>query len=92
MLKIRLRRELPLPYTMADLHPFGKLFLFLGIFFLLVGVLFLMGGKIPLAGKLPGDIYIKRENFTFYFPLASCLLLSLILSLLMWFLGGWFRK
>ncbi|MDI6760899.1 MAG: DUF2905 domain-containing protein [Candidatus Brocadiaceae bacterium] len=79
-------------YTMADLHPFGKLFLFLGIFFLLLGVLFLVGGKIPLAGKLPGDIYIKRENFTFYFPLASCLLLSLILSLLMWLLGGWFRK
>ena len=83
---------MPLPYTMADLHHFGKLFLFLGIFFLLVGVLFLMGGKIPLAGKLPGDIYIKRENFTFYFPLASCLLLSLILSLLMWLLGGWFRR
>ncbi|HHT9131623.1 MAG TPA: DUF2905 family protein, partial [Candidatus Tripitaka californicus] len=32
------------------------------------------------------------ENFTFYFPLASCLLLSLILSLLMWLLGGWFRR
>lgn len=77
---------------MVDFHPFGRLFLFLGIFFLLLGALFLVGGKIPIAGKLPGDIYIKRENFSFYFPLATCALLSLILSLLMWFLGGWFRK
>ncbi len=77
---------------MVDFHPFGKLFLFLGIFFLLLGGLFLLGGKIPLAGKLPGDIYIKKDNFTLYFPLASCLLLSLILTLLMWLFGGLFRK
>jgi hypothetical protein len=77
---------------MLDLHPFGKLFLFLGVFFLLLGVLFLIGDKIPFAGRLPGDIYIKRENFSFYFPLVSCALLSLILSLLMWLMGGLFRK
>lgn len=77
---------------MIDVHPFGKLFIFLGIFFLLLGALFIVGDRIPLVGKLPGDIYIKRENFSFYFPLASCALLSVILSLLMWLLGGLFRK
>ncbi|HHT9152045.1 MAG TPA: DUF2905 domain-containing protein [Candidatus Hypogeohydataceae bacterium YC40] len=77
---------------MVDFHPLGKLFIFLGIFFVLLGTFFVVGGKIPLVGKLPGDIYIKRENFTFYFPLVSCALLSIILTHLMWLIGGLFRK
>ncbi len=46
-------------------------------------------GKIPGAGKLPGDILIKKENFTFYFPLTTCLLASAILSLILFL---WQRK
>ncbi len=77
---------------MLDFHPFAKLFIFLGIFFLLVGGFFLIGDKIPFVGRLPGDIYIKRENFSFYFPLATSVLLSFVLTFLMWFIGGFFRR
>ncbi len=45
------------------------------------------GRKIPGVGKLPGDIFIKKENFSFYFPLTTCILLSIILSAIMYFLG-----
>ena len=41
-------------------------------------------GRVPWIGRLPDDIYIKRENFTFYFPLATCVLMSVMLTLLSW--------
>jgi len=46
-----------------------------------------VAGKIPGVGKLPGDILIKRENFSFYFPLTTCILLSLILTAVMYLFG-----
>ena len=64
---------------MFELRPLGKAFIFAGIVFILIGILLFWGGKIPLLGKLPGDIHIKRDNFQLYFPLATCLLLSLII-------------
>ena len=60
----------------------GRLLVIAGIFLLVLGALFLLGDRIPGLGRLPGDIVIKREGFTFYFPLATCILVSLILSLL----------
>lgn len=62
----------------------GKLLIFLGLTLAAAGLLLTFAGKIPLIGKLPGDLRIERENFTFYFPLGTCLLLSLLLSLLYW--------
>ncbi|MDK2835570.1 MAG: hypothetical protein PWP21_347 [Thermosediminibacterales bacterium] len=59
----------------------GKIFLTLGIFLVIIGLVFIFGGKLGI-GKLPGDIYIKRENFSFYFPIVTCLILSLILTLI----------
>jgi hypothetical protein len=44
-------------------------------------------GKIPYIGRLPGDIIIQKKNFTFYFPLATSILLSIFLSLLFWILS-----
>jgi hypothetical protein len=73
---------------MFDFHQVGKLFIFAGIFIVILGVLFLFGDKIPFLGKLPGDIYIKKKNFTFYFPIVTSLLLSLIISLIIYL----FRK
>jgi hypothetical protein len=67
---------------MGDL---GKILIFLGLLLFVVGVIFSMGGKIPWLGHLPGDIIIQRERFTFYFPLATCLLISAILSLVVYF-------
>jgi hypothetical protein len=62
----------------------GKLLILLGLSLTAAGLLLTFAGKIPLIGKLPGDLRIERENFTFYFPLGTCLLLSALLSLLYW--------
>ncbi len=62
----------------------GKVLIVLGIFLTLVGVLFSVGGKIPWLGHLPGDFYIQRERFTFYFPLTTGILISIILSLVLY--------
>ena len=60
----------------------GKLLILLGVFIILVGVLLMAGDKIPWIGKLPGDIILKKEKFTFYFPLTTSILISIILTLL----------
>jgi len=59
-------------------------FFILAFFFFFLGLIFSLAGKISWLGRLPGDIIIKKENFTFIFPLTTCLLLSLGLSLLIW--------
>ena len=64
--------------------PPARLLIILGVVLILAGLLLTYGGRIPWLGKLPGDIRIERENFSFYFPLASSLLVSLLLSLLFW--------
>jgi hypothetical protein len=61
---------------------FGKIFIILGIIFILLGVFFLFGDKIPFLGKLPGDIYIKKERFSFYFPITTSIIISIILTIL----------
>lgn len=65
------------------IHP-GKLLVILGIVLIIAGLLLTFAGKLPFLGKLPGDIRIERETFSFYFPLGTCLLLSIILSLVVW--------
>ncbi len=60
----------------------GRLFLMLGGALLLIGGVLLLGSKIPWFGHLPGDIVIEKKNVQFYFPLATCLLVSLLFSLL----------
>jgi hypothetical protein len=60
----------------------GKIFIFLGIVLILIGLIFMFGDKIPYLGKLPGDIYIKRERFSFFFPITTCIIISIILSIL----------
>ncbi len=67
---------------MNGLFQLGKILIVLGLVIAGVGLLFTLGGNIPWIGRLPGDIYIKRKNFTFYFPLATSLLISIILTLI----------
>jgi uncharacterized protein YybS (DUF2232 family) len=62
----------------------GKSLIILGIIIIAIGVFITFAGKIPWLGRLPGDIHIKRDNFTFYFPLATCILLSVLISLFFW--------
>ena len=68
------------------MESFGKLLIFVGILLVALGLIFSFGVKISWLGHLPGDIYIRREGFSFYFPLTTCLLLSLILTLVLYFL------
>jgi hypothetical protein len=67
-----------------ELQPFGKILIVVGIFIIIIGVLFLFGDKIPFLGKLPGDIIIKKKNFTFYFPIVTSILLSLVISFIIY--------
>ena len=67
----------------------GKMIIILGIFLVVIGVLIVLAPKIPYIGRLPGDILIKRNNFTFYFPIVSSILISIILTLILNFI---FRK
>ncbi len=60
----------------------AKLLILFGFLLIVVGGILLLAGKIPWIGKLPGDIYIEKKNFSFYFPLTTSLIISIILTLL----------
>jgi hypothetical protein len=60
----------------------GKMLIVMGIFLVIIGILMNTGLKIPWIGRLPGDISVQRDNFSFYFPLTSCIIISIILTLL----------
>jgi hypothetical protein len=70
-----------------DMQHIGKLLIIFGIIIVAMGSALLLWGKIPFVGKLPGDIMIQKKNFTFYFPLATSIVVSLLLTLLFWVLG-----
>ena len=60
----------------------GKMLIILGIILIIVGIGLLFGDKIPFIGKLPGDILIKKERFSFYFPITTSIIISIILTIL----------
>ncbi len=72
---------------MSEFSGIGKLLMIFGAIMLIVGALIWLGGKIPGIGHLPGDIFIKRGNFSFYFPIVTCIIISIILSLIFNLLG-----
>lgn len=61
----------------------GKFVLLAGVFLAVFGLLMMAAGKIFNLGRLPGDIFIQRGNFSFYFPLVSCIILSIILTVVL---------
>lgn len=63
---------------------FGKLLIVLGVVLVVAGIAVQFAGKVPWLGRLPGDISIQRGNFSFYFPIATSIVLSVVLSLLFW--------
>jgi uncharacterized protein HemY len=71
---------------------FGKLLLIIGGMIFLLGLLLSFSGKIPYLGQLPGDILVKKKNFSFYFPLTTCIILSIVLTALVYFFTNIFRK
>jgi len=69
---------------MPDLNGVGRVLLLLGIGIALIGGLLMLGARIPWLGRLPGDIAVERENFRFYFPIMTSVVISVVLSLLFW--------
>ncbi len=72
---------------MGEFGAFGKILIFFGVIMIVVGGLFLLGGKIPFLGRLPGDIAVQKKNFSFYFPITTSIIISIIISIIMWLLG-----
>ncbi|HHY35686.1 MAG TPA: DUF2905 domain-containing protein [Firmicutes bacterium] len=69
---------------MLGFSDFGRILMVFGVILLVLGAFLTFSGRFFSLGRLPGDILIRRGNFTFYFPLASSLLLSIVLTLVLW--------
>jgi uncharacterized membrane-anchored protein len=72
---------------MNDPFNFGKVLIVLGLVIVFVGLVFIYGTKIPWLGRLPGDLTWKGKNFTFYFPLATSILISIILTVIFYLIN-----
>jgi hypothetical protein len=77
---------------MEPIQQLGRLLLSVGAMLILIGALFYLGPKLPFRlGRLPGDIIHRGEHGTFYFPLVSCLVISVVISLILWLINQ-FRR
>jgi hypothetical protein len=74
---------------MMPLSGVGKLLIVLGGLLIIIGAAIVLVGKIPWLGRLPGDIYVERRNFTFVFPSTTSILISVILSLVLYLFSRW---
>lgn len=72
---------------MNEIQHLGKVFILIGVIIIAAGALLLLSGKLPWIGRLPGDILVQKKNFTFYFPLATGILVSIVLTLIFWLFG-----
>jgi hypothetical protein len=70
---------------MNEFQSIGKILVVGGIVITIIGIALMFWDKIPLLGKLPGDITVKGKNFTFYFPVVTSIILSLVISLILYF-------
>lgn len=64
----------------------GKILVMAGLVMVAVGVLLVFSDRVPWLGRLPGDIFVRKGNFTFYFPLATSIIISIVLSIIFMFL------
>lgn len=65
----------------------GKILLLVGVILAIIGAILTFANKVPFIGKLPGDLYIKKNNISIYFPLTTSIIISIILSVILYFLG-----
>jgi Protein of unknown function (DUF2905) len=70
-------------YNAGMTHEMGRALILVGILLVLIGVVFVFADRIPYLGRLPGDIVLRRKGFTLYAPIATALLLSVLLTLLL---------
>lgn len=74
------------------MNPLGKLLIFFGGVLVVIGIIVVLAGRANLPlGRLPGDIVYRGKNTTFYFPLATCIVLSILFSLVMWIINRFSR-
>ena len=69
---------------MEPLPGLGRILIFIGLGIIVLGLLLTFAGRIPLLGRLPGDIVFRRGSFTVYFPLATSIVLSILLTVILW--------
>lgn len=62
----------------------GKSLIIIGAVIVIIGAVLILAPKIPFLGKLPGDIFIKKDNFSFYFPLTTSIIISIVISLILY--------
>ncbi len=67
---------------MFELNSIGKLLMLFDVILFALGGIFILGGKLPWLGRLPGDVYIQKKNFTFFFPITTSILISIIISVI----------
>ena len=72
--------------------PLGKMLVVLGVVLVGVGLLVTLFDKVPFLGKLPGDIHIKKENFQFYFPITTSIVISVLLTVILWVVSHFTKK
>jgi hypothetical protein len=72
---------------MLDGSHLGKLLILIGLILAVIGCVLILAGKIPWFGRLPGDFFYRGKNVSFYFPLMTSLVVSVILSLILWFIN-----
>jgi len=65
-----------------EINSFAKIAIFVGLSVTIIGILLLFSEKVPFLWRLPGDVYIQRKGLNFYFPITSCILISVILSVI----------
>jgi uncharacterized membrane protein len=70
----------------------GKMLIAIGFLLILTGVILLVFDKVGFLGKLPGDIQVQKKSFEFHFPIVTCIVVSILLSLLLSAFFLWFRK
>ena len=75
-----------------NMHSLGKYFIIFGAIIIIAGVAFTFFPRLGFLGKLPGDIEIKRENFTFYFPIATSIVISIAVSAVFWLINFLSKK
>ncbi len=66
------------------MHDFGRILILIGLLIVVLGIILIVGNKIPFIGKLPGDIAIERENYSFYLPVTTCIVISIVFSFVLW--------
>ncbi len=70
----------------------GKFVVVVGLVIVCLGLLLMFSDKIPFLGRLPGDIHVKKDNFQFYFPLTTSIIISIVLSVILWMISYFNKK